>query len=375
MEVDREVCTHKDLQPGLPLPIHQIPLTPAQDTFGFLCRSLRSLLFFHHRGICNFRQRKLLMKDAIISLLPGVRKNVPLAPLTTFRIGGKARYFFVGETVHDILRAAQVAKELKVPFFVLGGGSNLLVSDKGFNGLVLKIQNERYEIRNTVLYADAGVDFPLLVKETGKRGLAGLEWAGGLPGSIGGAIRGNAGAFGGEIKDSVLFVACIDGKGNVRKLRNKECNFSYRSSLFKEKQWIVLSAAFQLRKGDKKTIQGIARDHILYRKERHPLEFPNAGSIFKNCDFKKIPRKLHDFVKPALKVDPFPVVPTAFLIAQAGLKGLRQGNAQVSEKHPNFIVNLGRAKASEVLLLIQKVKHHIKKRFQVALEQEIEYVA
>ena len=314
------------------------------------------------------------MPEQILSLLPGVQKNVPLAPYTTFKIGGKARYFFVAKTTQDILKAMGVARELRVPFFVLGEGSNVLVSDKGFNGLVVRILNTEYQILHTKLYSEAGVSFPAIVLAAGKRGLAGLEWAGGLPGTVGGAVRGNAGAFGGEVKDSLISVECVDEKGNVRKLSNKECKFSYRSSLFKQKKWIVLSAVFQLKSGNKKSIEQIAKDHIQYRKERHPLEFPNAGSIFKNCDLKLIPLKLQDFVKPAVKVDPFPVVPTAFLIHQAGLKGLKQGGAQVSEKHPNYMVNLGGARAKDVCLLIKKVKQRIKSKFSVDLEEEIEFV-
>ncbi|TSC56049.1 MAG: UDP-N-acetylenolpyruvoylglucosamine reductase [Parcubacteria group bacterium Greene0714_21] len=307
-------------------------------------------------------------------LLPGVCKDVPLAPHTTFQIGGKARYFFVAKSSRDILKAAGAAKKLRISFFILGEGSNVLISDQGFNGLVIKILNTKYQILNTRLYAEAGVSFPAIVLAAGKKGLAGLEWAGGLPGTVGGAVRGNAGAFGGEVKDSLVSVECVDEKGGIRKLSNKECQFSYRSSIFKHKKWIVLSAVFQLKKGNKKLIEEAAQDHIRYRKERHPLEFPNAGSIFKNCDLKLIPLKLQDFVKPAVKVDPFPVVPTAFLVHQAGLKGLRQGGAQVSEKHPNYMVNLGGARAKDVRTLIEKVKRAIKKRFSVNLEEEIEFL-
>lgn len=303
-----------------------------------------------------------------------MKNNVILAPHTTFRIGGPAKYFFIAKTAENIIEAFRTAKKFRLPFFILGGGSNLLISDQGFNGLVIKILNTKYKILNTKMYADAGVDFPKLVKETTKRGLAGLEWAGGLPGTVGGAVRGNAGAFGGEVKGSIVEVECIDEKGRVRKLSNRQCRFGYRSSIFKEKEWIVVSATFKLRQGNPGTLTHIAHDHIRYRKERHPLEFPNAGSMFKNCDFKKIPRALHKFVQPALKTDPFPVVPTAFLIAQAGVKGLRVGKAQVSEKHPNFIINLGGAKAKDVRLLMKKVKHAIKKRFFIDLEEEIQYV-
>ncbi|MBI2641993.1 MAG: UDP-N-acetylmuramate dehydrogenase [Candidatus Wildermuthbacteria bacterium] len=303
-----------------------------------------------------------------------LQNNVLLAPKTTFKIGGRARYFVAAKTKEDVLSALLHAKKLNIPFFVLGLGSNLLVSDKGFKGLVLKMENRKLSIAKRTAYAEAGVPLPRLVRETTKRGLAGLEWAGGLPGTVGGAVRGNAGAFGGETKDNVVYVECIDEKGRIRKLSRKECQFSYRSSIFKKKNWIVLGTAFSFKKGNAKELRSIAQNHIQYRKDRNPLEFPNAGSIFKNCDLKEVPKKLHDFVKPAVKIDPFPVVPTAFLISSAGLKGLRVGKAEVSRKHPNFLINIGNAKAKDVKGLIAKVKHAIKKKFGIDLEEEVQYL-
>ena len=325
------------------------------------------------------------MDISILKLLPGTRKNVPLAPHTTFKIGGLAKYFFIANKTKDIALAVAVAKRLKMPFFVLAGGSNILVSDKGFSGLVIKIQNTKYKIsrfarsgkarQNTKVYAEAGVSMDTLVKETGKRGLTGFEWAGGLPGSVGGAVRGNAGAFGGEIKDSIVSVAALSAKGNLITFTKKQCKFLYRGSLFKEKNWIILSCIFRLKKGNKKKIQAIAKDHIKYRKERHPLEYPNAGSMFKNCDFKKFSKKMQKELSHIVKVDPFPVVPTAYLISEAGLKGLCVGKAEVSKKHPNYMVNMGNATAKDVLHLAQKVKKIIKKKFSIELQQEVQYVS
>jgi len=314
------------------------------------------------------------MDPSILKLLLGTKKNVPLAPYTTFKIGGKAAYFFAAKTAQAIVQAVRTAKELRIPFFILGGGSNLVVSDKGFNGLVIKTQNIRYNIQDTKLFAEAGAPMATLVKETGKKGLSGLEWAGGLPGSVGGAIRGNAGAFGGETKDAILWVIALDGKGRERLFLKKQCKFSYRSSIFKEKSFIILSAAFALQKGNKRVIRSIAAGHIAYRKERHPLEYPNAGSVFKNCDFKTFSPALRKLLRFAVKTDPFPVVPVAYLHDQAGLKGMRQNNIQVSVKHPNYMVNLGRGKAQDVAVLVQKVKKIIKKKFGVELEEEIEHV-
>ena len=212
------------------------------------------------------------------------------------------------------------------------------------------------------------------MKATTELGLSGLEWAGGLPGTLGGAIRGNAGAFGGEIKDVILEVEALDEKGNLKTLSRKQCNFSYRSSIFKKNNWIVLSTALKLEKGNKKLIQSITKSHIRYREEKHPLEYPNAGSIFKNCDLKKIPKKIRNNFDHVIKIDPFPVVPTAYLISETGLKGLRVGRAEVSRKHPNYIVNLGKASAKDVLKLIYLVKEKVKKRFGIDLEEEIQLI-
>ena len=315
------------------------------------------------------------MDMSILKLLPGTRKNVSLAPHTTFKIGGPAKYFFIAKSTQDVVDALKVVKSCKIPFFVLAGGSNVLIADKGFDGLVIKIQNTKYQILNTKVHAEAGVSMETLVRETGKKGLTGLEWAGGLPGSTGGAVRGNAGAFGGEIKDTIAQVFVLNTKGSVRTLSKKQCRFSYRDSVFKEKSWIVLSATFALKKGDITKIQSIAKEHVAYRKDRHPLEYPNAGSMFKNCSLTQFSKKLQEQMAHIVKVDPFPVVPTAYLISEAGLKGLRVGRAEVSRKHPNYVVNLGGAEAKDVLRLIEKVKKEIKKKFSVTLEQEVQYVS
>jgi UDP-N-acetylmuramate dehydrogenase len=314
------------------------------------------------------------MRRTLPSILLGVKENIPLAPYTTFKIGGYARYFFVARTTKGIVQAVKAARSLRIPFFILGGGSNLVVSDRGFAGLVIKIQNTKYKIQDTKVFVEAGVPMATLVKETGKKGLSGLEWAGGLPGSVGGAIRGNAGAFRGETKDSILWVIALDTKGREKLFSKKACKFSYRSSLFKEKGLVILSAAFTLRKGNKRAIQATAAGHIAYRKERHPLEYPNAGSVFKNCDLKKFSFALRKEFQSVVKMDPFLVVPTAYLNDQAGLKGMRVHDIQVSSKHPNYMVNLGRGKAKDMVLLVQKVKKIIKKKFGVVLEEEIEFV-
>jgi len=308
--------------------------------------------------------------------LPNIQKNVLLKNHTTFKIGGPAEYFLLASKKEDVIKAIKIAKSLKVPVFVMGGGSNLLVSDKGVRGLVVKNQDKSPIVLkpNSVVEAPAGIVLGKLVDFSIKKSLKGLEWAGGLPGTFGGAVRGNAGAFGGEIKDSIFRVKALDSKFNLKILSNKQCGFSYRSSIFKEKNWVVLSASVKLQKGNKKDLQAVSNSHINYRKEKHPLEYPNAGSIFKNVDFKKVLPKIRNLFLDKVKKDPFPIIPSAWFIIGAGLAGKKIGRAQISEKHSNYIVNLGGGRAKDVSKLIEFVKKEVKKKYGVFLEQEIQYL-
>jgi UDP-N-acetylmuramate dehydrogenase len=305
-----------------------------------------------------------------------IKKNVPLRDYSTYKIGGPAKYFVKVKNKEELKEALNFCQENNLKFFILGGGSNVLFSDEGFNGLIIKMENKAFRfLRNNKLFVEAGCKMERIVRETVKRGLSGLEWAGGLPGTVGGAIRGNAGAFGGEIKDIVEKVIAFSPKGNQEKEYSKEeCQFEYRSSIFKKEKEIVLSAILSFKKGDPKELKRKIKEEINYRKERHPLEYPNAGSVFKNCPLEKIPPEIRERFKDKIKLDPFPILPTAVLIAEAGLKGLTIGGAKVSEKHPNFLVNFNNAKARDVFELIKKVKEVIWEKFGVLLEEEIEIV-
>lgn len=307
---------------------------------------------------------------------PAIKKDIPLKNHATFKIGGPARYFLIVKDKKNLVKALRVAKKLNLPIFVFGGGSNLLISEKGFNGLAVKIQNTDGIILKSanVVEAFAGLPIKNLISFTARNSLGGLEWAGGLPGTIGGAVRGNAGAFGGEIKDSVVKVEALDENLNLRKLNNKQCGFSYRSSVFKQKNWIILSVSVKLKKGNEKTIRKIAASNIKYRKDRHPMELPSAGSIFKNVPLSDFSPQFQEKLAAIVKKDPFPIVPAAYLISETGLKGIKTGGAQVSEKHPNFIVNLGGAKSEDILGLINLVKKEIKKKFGVEMETEVQMV-
>jgi UDP-N-acetylmuramate dehydrogenase len=304
-----------------------------------------------------------------------IRENVLLRDYTTFKIGGPARYFFVAQSKEKLKNAILWAKKKKLPFFILGGGSNVLFSDKGFNGLVIKLQNTQYEIRNTKVVAEAGVPLQKLVLETAKKGLSGLENLAGIPGTLGGAIWGNAGAFGREIGNLVEKVKVLNvrsSKLEVKKLRNKDCKFGYRDSIFKRKKnWIILEATLRLKRGKKKEIEEKIKEILRLRKEKQPLEFPSAGSVFKNVPIKKVPKEIREKFKEKIK-DGF--LPAGVLIEAAELKGFQIGGAKISEKHANFIVNVGKAKASDVKELIEKIKKEVKKKFKIQLEEEIKLV-
>lgn len=303
--------------------------------------------------------------------LPNLQEGVILAPYTTFAIGGPARYFLEVKTQEQLAHAVRVARLQNIPFFLLAKGSNVLVNDTGFPGLIIYVRVNDWSIEGMNLRAEAGVLMSELVQETCKRGMKGFEWAGGLPGTLGGAVRGNAGAFGGEMKDNVVSVTYLNNRGEAQTIQKDECAFGYRNSLFKEKGFPVLLAEFRFIEADPKELQDTAQSCVAYRKERHPLEYPNAGSMFKNVPLSSVPESFHEFVLQAVKQDPFPVVPAAFLIAQANLKGMGEGGAQVSEKHPNYIVNMGEAKAKDITTLIARVKEKIASQFGIQLEEEV----
>lgn len=255
-----------------------------------------------------------------------IQKNIILAPYTTFKIGGPAKYFTIVENNKDLVEANEFAKNKKLPFFILGGGSNILVSDKGFNGLVILINNKQVTMNNNVIKAEAGVKLSDLVKISIDNNLTGLEWAIGIPGTIGGAVKVNTSAFGSNISE---LVKNIEKKDNV-----------------------ILSVELEMKKGNKQASQQMIKKYSKHRKERQPLEYPSAGCIFKNPINQK----------------------AGYLIDQAGLKGKQIGQAQVSEKHANFIINLNSAKSKDVKDLIKLIKKTVKKKFNIELEEEIQYL-
>ena len=321
-----------------------------------------------------------------------IRENIILAPYTTYKIGGPARYFCAAKSEEEIAEAVSWARKEGVPYFILGGGSNILVSDKGFDGLVIKIQNSGMTISGArpphIIEAGAGVDLPELVKFSVDNGLKGLEWASGIPGTFGGAVRGNAGAFGGEIKDILTSVKFLDERDNVRTFDNSECAFLYRDSIFSAKggsasggkqnpNYIILSATLELEGGDINALRKFSKDTIEYRASRHPLEYGSCGSVFKAVDVNFIKSEIFDRYprfRNSIKNDPFPIVPMACFIDEAQLKGHIIGGAMISAKHPNFFVNYKDAKAEDVIALIEFAKQRIHDKFAIIPEEEVQYV-
>lgn len=304
--------------------------------------------------------------------------NVKLSQFSNYKIGGPARYFFLAQDIDGLRQAVERVKKNRLKTFVLGGGTNLLISDQGFDGLVIKPDLKFIFQSGDLVAVGAGASMAQLLDFCRERGLAGLEWAGGLPGTVGGAIICNAGAFKGEIKDSLVEAVSLDMAVNHPQLvrrNNAQCQFVYRDSVFKHGsasgKEIVLFGAFALRPGDKRIIGEAIEEKIAWRKARQPLDYPNVGSIFKNVDWRKIPKKMQEEFKSHLKTDPFPVLPAATLIDKAGLKGVVFGGALISQKHPNFIVNALGATAADVRQLINLVKGTVKHKFGVELEEEV----
>lgn len=283
-----------------------------------------------------------------------IRWNEPMARHTTWRVGGPADVFVVPQSVDEIAGALRAAGELGLPWTVVGRGSNMLVLDGGIRGLVLKLADPVgwIEVDGHRLVAGGGRSFVSAAHVAIRHGLSGLEFATGIPGSVGGAVMMNAGAHGGEVKDVLAWADVMDGRGEIRRLARADLRFAYRYSRLKDEPGVVIAAAFDLEPGDREEMLSRVRAWSMRRASTQPLSQPNCGSVFRN------PEGTH----------------AGRLIEEAGLKGLTIGGAQVSPKHANFIVNLGHARASDILMLIRRVQETVRERFGIELETEVRIV-
>ena len=283
-----------------------------------------------------------------------LRRNEPMSRHTTFRVGGPAALMALPASEEELLHAAQAALEADVEPLCVGNGSNLLADDAGVDAFVLKTvpKMSRIAEKGNALTAGAGLTLAQLAVEAANRGLTGLEFAHGIPGSVGGGMVMNAGAYGGELCQVVRQVRAMDCEGQVRELSGEECAFSYRHSRFSEGGWLILSATVELQPGDPAAIRARMAELMAKRKEKQPLEYPSAGSTFKRPEGYF----------------------AAALIDQCGLKGLRVGGAQVSEKHAGFVINTGNATCLDILTLMDQIRERVFRETGVELEPEVKYV-
>ena len=288
--------------------------------------------------------------------LPGLelRRDEPMARHTTFKVGGPATLMALPGTEEELLAAVRTALEEGITPLFVGNGSNLLVDDAGLDALVVKTapRVSRVEVRENTLRAGAGISLAQLASEAADHGLTGLEFAHGIPGSLGGAVVINAGAYGGELCQVISQVRALDSRGQVRELAGDACDFSYRHSRFSAGGWLILSATVELAPGDPAAIRGRMEELMARRKAKQPLEYPSAGSTFK--------RPEGHFA--------------AALIEGCGLKGLTVGGAQVSEKHAGFVINIGSATCRDILDLMDQVRERVFRETGVELEPEVKYV-
>lgn len=285
--------------------------------------------------------------------------NANMKEYTSFKIGGNADLLVTIKTVEEAKEVLRISKENNCPIFVLGNGTNILVKDNGIRGIVLRNRIDFIEILDSEskeeyveVLVGAGVKNSILAQKLLKKKLSGFEFASGIPGTIGGAIKMNAGAYGGEIEDILIQTTYLDYKGNLRTISNKENKFAYRYSIFKEKEAIIISAKFRFKKSNYEEIKEKMKENEKSRKEKQPLEFPNAGSTFKRGE---------DFI-------------TAKLIDECNLKGYKVGDAEVSIKHSGFVVNKGKAKAEDVIKLVKDVQEKVYKKFDKEINLEIEII-
>ena len=289
-----------------------------------------------------------------LASVPGIREHEPLAPHSWYRIGGRARYFLEVEDDAELPELVARLNAEGCPYLVIGAATNTLFAADELPGLTVKLDTETLSMNGDTVTVSAGYLMPRLAAETAKAGRAGLEFAAGVPGTVGGSVFGNAGAFGGEVKDRLVSAEVIDETGRPRTIDGADCAFGYRDSLFKRdrQRWVIRSASFRTTAEPKAAVRARLLEVQKHRRATQPIEQRSLGSTFKNPPGDSAGR----------------------LIDAAGLKGLRIGGAQVSPKHANFIVNLGGATADDVLALVAEMRRRVLERFGIELEPEIRVI-
>ncbi len=307
-----------------------------------------------------------------------LQEHISLKPYTTFRIGGNARYFVIAKTEAEIIEAVAFAREHQLPVGLIGAGCNLIIrDDQVIDAVIIKIATQGVSIEGNEVYAEAGVSFSALTAKTHQAGLVGLEWCPSVPASVGGAIRGNAGAFGGETKDLLTSVRVLRD-GLVCEIPKDDIEFAYRYSMFKDSENtdIILSGLFTLQPGDVEEARTQVREFIQRKQQNQPVGVACSGCIFQNYDERKITeQKLLNQYPQLVEFNKQGIIPSGYLIEQAGLKGTKVGGVEVSSKHANYIINPNNdATFADVQALITKIQDRVKEVFGVCIKEEAVYL-
>jgi len=282
-----------------------------------------------------------------------IKQNVPLKKYTTFKVGGPALYFLIPETENSLLQLVEIIQNTNLPHFVLGKGSNIIVGDKGYNGIIIYTGHlDEINVKNNNIIAQSGVTLKNIAETAQKNSLTGIEFASGIPGSLGGAIFMNAGAYGSEMSDIIQEVSALKKNSGKLILKKEDLNLSYRNSIFQSKEYIITTASLALSKGNQNKIKEKMQKLNQKRKNNQPLEYPSAGSSFKR------PKGYY----------------TGPLIERANLKGYQIGGAQVSKKHAGFIINKDEATAKDIVRLIRKIQKEVYKTSGVKLKPEPKFL-
>jgi UDP-N-acetylmuramate dehydrogenase len=314
--------------------------------------------------------------SSFLSELPSIKRDELMSSHTSLKIGGAARLYVVVQSADECVRVFQTAKSLDIPFFVFGGGSNLLVSDDGFEGVIVQFADRSSSINETTITAGAGAITGVLARNSAQSGLMGFEWGVGIPGTVGGAVFGNAGCYGGEMKDVVVSVDVFDISKNDRKTISKtDCAFGYRDSIFKHESHVIFSVELELKKGDVASALRTADEIMAKRKTSQPQGSFSAGCLFKNFEFEdesaleKLRTRAEEIPEIMLTQKR---ISAGWLIDLLGLKGTKIGNAQISPTHGNFFLNLGGARAQDVVALSSLVKMRVRDDLGIILEDEVQ---
>lgn len=302
----------------------------------------------------NHAQKLSAVKSLAASLNCRIEIFAPLSNHTSFKVGGRCDMLIYPNSLESLAKLHTKCKEVSLNSIILGNGTNVLFTDRGFRGVVFILSNEigGVTVEGDTIVAQAGASLKKLCITALDNGLTGLEFAYGIPGTVGGAVYMNAGAYGGEVKDVIVSVTAADASGNVITFTRDELDMGYRKSIFTDSDYVILSATFKLNDGDRTEIKARMDDLMSRRKDKQPLEYPSAGSTFKR------PEGTY----------------AGLVIEQSGLKGYTVGGAQVSEKHANFVINKGGATATDIINLIDDVKKIVKEKTGYDLECEVKLI-